>query len=49
MTLELGEGRYALTQINPRTGERTWLGDVDGGSRSLILLGRDQALVARRV
>ena len=41
--------RYALTQLDPRTGERTSLGDVEGGRQSVTLRGRQQVLLAERV
>jgi hypothetical protein len=48
-TLRLGTGRYALVRIDPRTGERAALGEVDGGERSVALPEGGQVLVATRL
>lgn len=42
-------GRYALTQLDPRTGALTALGEADGGAQSVTLNGEHQVLLARRV
>jgi hypothetical protein len=46
--LQAGQ-RYALTQLDPLTGERSALGEVDGGHRSVTLHGENQVLLAQRV
>ena len=48
-TLRLGTGRYALTRIDPRSGERTAMGEVDGGERTVPLPEGGQVLVATRL
>jgi hypothetical protein len=48
LDLQLGV-RYALTQLDPRSGERIRRGEVDGGKQSVSLTGEDQVLTAARV
>jgi hypothetical protein len=49
MVLNLAAGqRYSLTQIDPRTGESTPLGEVDGGTQSITVDGRQQVVLAQR-
>jgi hypothetical protein len=48
MTLRLGAGRYDLTRLDARSGERRPLGAVDGGPQRFGLSGRDQVVVAQR-
>jgi hypothetical protein len=48
VTLHLSGGRYRLTQVDPYSGERTALGEVDGGTQSVSVSGHQQVVVARR-
>jgi len=50
VALDLAAGRrYAVTQIDPRSGERTPLGEVEGGMQSITVNGRQQVVLARRI
>lgn len=48
MMLTLGEGEYALEQIDPKTGDRTGRGRVSGAEQSVNVTGEVQVLIARR-
>ena len=45
VTLRLAPGEYRLERLNPRTGERTALGDVNGGSQTVTQAGPDLVLI----
>lgn len=48
VALDLQAGsRYALTQLDPATGDRTPLGEVDGGRHTVTLTGENQVLLAQ--
>ena len=50
VTVNLAPGAaYDAIQLDPRTGKRTDLGRVDGGSRGFTLSGPEQVLLCRRV
>ncbi|NKB65639.1 MAG: DUF5060 domain-containing protein [Candidatus Latescibacteria bacterium] len=46
--LELGEGTYATTQLDPRSGREIDLGTVDGGVQRFALEGEEQVLLCQR-
>jgi CubicO group peptidase (beta-lactamase class C family) len=49
VTVNLAPGAaYDAIQLDPRTGKRTDLGRVDGGSRGFTLSGPEQVLLCRR-
>ena len=48
LTLDLAAGgRYVLTQIDPRSGTRTPLGEVEGGPQTVHVRGAQQVLLAQ--
>jgi hypothetical protein len=50
LTLDLAAGgRYVLTQVDPRSGTRTPLGEVDGGPQTVHVRGAQQVLLAQHV
>jgi Domain of unknown function (DUF5060) len=49
LTLELASGgSYEAVRWDPRTGERTELGPVEGGRQTFVLTGTEQVLLCRR-
>lgn len=46
LTIELAAGRtYRAIQLDPRTGQQTELGQVDGGAQTVALSGKEQVLL----
>ena len=49
-TVTLAAGRYSVTRIDPRTGERTALGEAAGGAVAFDLpAGQDWVLLYRQI
>jgi hypothetical protein len=50
IAVTLAEGAaYQATQLDPRTGEQTDLGQVDGGVQAISVAGQEQAVVLRAI
>jgi hypothetical protein len=47
LIVTLADGDYAVTQLDPRTGEEKDSGTVSGGDQSFAVAGKEQVLLIK--